>query len=629
MQQNIKKQAYQPFFNAVAALATALTLTTPSLAFAEDAGKGILHGSASNVNEAFPTTLESASLGLPDGRNITIHREALVNGQRSNAIYFHRPLFAFVKNPDAETQSHPIIWDQIEYEDHVYLGMKLVLSTPEFRELARGAVIEEDSLIRVEKPEIQERDIDVRAWPLTLLRFQARHSLVGKEYGVSLPDSLRTSGDEIEISMKIPISEYPEFLSTLQNDRIKFSPSYTFSNAIVAFAQSATKISSEVSVAIDNALQSAQIEEGTPIFQKDAKRLRNVLRQSIVTTIRATDSAVLAHISPQDISGQILRPETTTFSDIEGNKELLEKVSAYLTPIIRKMSAENTTTDENNETTTDTKTKSIGLGYGAVGFSGEVKLSDEQIKTLEKKHNVVFKETEDKDIIEPHSIDISYIRESWQDSLVDIFQTIYLATGRNNTFQTDSSIRANFTADKLQGDIDANRIIVSPYNRVPKGIPMLSFRADVPKGWIALDGSTNWPKENWVQKHLRGKPVPDMRGAFARGAKNTAEVGLVREGGKITVDKKNIEIQGSSFNLANKLTVGTLHRYKRRDKGLFTVKNNLGRGNNSDTESFSPTNIPRNIDGTVSFNIEGFTLDLGADEAQPKHALGQWIMRLE
>lgn len=468
---------------AIGILMASTVLVTSSLAIAEDSGQNILSGSkAANSNEVLPNLQASANLTTPDGRNITIHREAQTGAARSSAIYFHRPLFAFVPNPDTQNTDHSILWDKVEEEGHMYVKLKLVLSTPEFRELARAAVIEDDPSIFADKQGIKERDIDVRPWPLKLLRLSAKNGLTGRTYGESLPESLRTAGDQIDVNLKIPTDKYDDFLNKLQNNRIKFSPSYTFSNSIVAFAQSATTISSDVTVTIDQALQTIQADEGQPIFQDDVRKLKNLLRQEITSTIRATDSQVLAHVTPHDISSQILKPTEVKFSTLDGNKDLLAKVEAYLAPIVRKMGQDNTDTKEKNDTTVDTQKQKLKLGASAAtGASGSIELDKEQVKTLEKKHKVILTQSEDKNVIEPHSIEINYVREGWQSSLVDIFKTVYLSTGRDGSFQTDSPVLSSFTIDKLNEAIGNETIVISPYNRVPRGVPMLSFRADIPK----------------------------------------------------------------------------------------------------------------------------------------------------
>lgn len=597
--------------------------------------------SGSNANEVLPSLQSSADLELPDGRNITIHRDANIGSIGSRAIYFHRPIFAFIQNPLASDSNidHPLIYDKVEMDNNVYINLRLILSTPEFRELARAAVIEEDPTVYQINSTVQEREIDVRPWPLKLLRLEVYHRLTGASYGVSIPKSLRTSGDTIDVVFKFPVEKYDLFLDNLKNDQIEFSPSYTFNNAIVAFAQSATKISGEVSASISNALQSSQIEEGKPIFQADVQKLKNSLQQTITTTIRGTDISVLAHIKPQSITEQILKPIDMTFEEISKDKNLLAKVEAYLAPIVRKMSKDNDETTELNDKTVDTKKQTTKVGYGKTGPDANVELSDEQVKTLENKHKIVFKQKESKDVLEAHSIEINYVREGWQNSLVDIFQTIYLATGSDASFSTDSPIRASFTKLMLNESISSESIIVSPYSRVPRGTSLLSFRADIPKGWIALDGSSNWPSESWVPKHLQGKPVPDMRGAFARGAKSSAEIGKVHNSSKITIPQQILSLKASS------LVNTTLYALEKKPPKSNRIKGNIkegvnyyfGRGYNPINE-LQPPYVGSDIVPVIPFNpvskdttltVNSQTLELNTDDTQPNNISGQWIMRVQ
>ena len=228
------------------------------------------------ANEVLPSIQAAADLELPDGRNITIHREAQTGQKRKGAIYFHRPIFAFIKNPDNKLE-HPIFWDKIEYDNNIFISLHLLLSTLEFRELCSAAVIEEDPSLQIEKPEIKESDINVRPWPLKILKLEAKHALTGRKFGESLEESLRTTGNKVEVSIKIPSKNYPDFMKALNNERLKFSPSYTFENLIVASGSSATQITGEVSLAVNNIMNSHRLMEDKPIFQRDKSKLENIL----------------------------------------------------------------------------------------------------------------------------------------------------------------------------------------------------------------------------------------------------------------------------------------------------------------------------------------------------------------
>lgn len=620
-----------------------------------------------NANEVLPSLKASADITLPDGRNITIHREAQTGQTRNVAIYFHRPILAFEINENRNTD-HPLIWGIMEMGDYTFIQIKLVLSTPEFRELARTAVIEEDPSIHVESPEISGRDIDVRPWPIKLLRLEVKHSLTHQKFGENIPESLSTSGDAINVSFKIPNKDYDGFLKGLKKERIRFTPSYTYKNAIVAFARSATNVTSSLSPKIENELRSLQIEEGDPIFQSQRDQLENSLNQTIITTIQATDSNLMAHITPPDITNQILKPETVTFDDLRSNRQLLNKVEEYLSPIIRRMSSETVESQEDNDINQTTTTRTINGNIGSTPMQGSANFAPDSIgggslsgnvsitnvRTLEDKHKVTFTENEATDVIEPHSIEISYLQSGWQDNLLEVFQTIYLAVGRNDSFEEDSGVNSSFTVDNLSKLIESNNIFVSPHASVPKGVPMLSFRADIPKGWVALDGSTSWPEENWVPEHLRGQPVPDMRGSFARGLKDGELIGHINSGGEIVIPKS--EIKGSEYSLDGKRQVGALNALGEID-GAFERNNTfgnevtfvevgvvkvLGFGErksfefenskpNKNTQS-NLTSIPVDVfNGNISgkFEIPEYKYDLSVPNNQPTHAIGQWIIRIK
>ncbi len=642
------------------ALTTALTLNTTFAVYAQSDNSTIQDNLPQGANEILPRLDKSADLLLPDGREISIHPDSRTAAGTIGSQFFHRPINAFITVSDSK-HGHAIIHDKYEDETHVYIAIRLAVSTPTFRELSRGAVIEEDPAVRLIKPEIEDREIDVRRWPLKLYRLEAKHALTGKRYSeASDLESLRSRGDELPMIIKIPSDEYEEFLINLKADRINFYPSYTFNNAIIAFGQSATTLSGEVSIAISNALSSQQLEEGGAIFQEDASKLENLIEQNIVTTIRATDQSVLAHITPKDVSSKIIQAESLKFNSLGGDEALLSSVSEYLVPIVRKMKEEYH--DETTTSSTDEQNDDLTIKLGAnatpttignmlktgLGISGDLTLTKKQVQTLTNVHNVKFNETEEKDVIEPHSISISTIRNGWQNDLLNIFQTIYLAVGRDNSFQQDSSFRASFTLQVLGEAIGENQIVVSPYSGVPKGVPMISFRSDIPKGWVALDGKAIWPNENWVPKHLRSKHVPDMRGAFARGAMPNELIGQMLLENTIKIPSKTIK--GADFILDGQGDVSALNSRRQITQYIAEEDNQQGTGNltgwyNRKAHGSLFYDVGKRVQGkppqvfTVDiykdYTIKGThvipeeNIDLADPKHQPPHNVGLWIMRIK
>lgn len=611
-----------------------------------------------SANETLPSLDKSAELPLPDEREISIHKSAGTK-ELTRAVYFHRPVFAFIENTnneDGESFGHTLFWDKETLDGEVYILFKTRLSSPQIRELARTAVIEQDVELQTSRnPEFSDLDVEVRPWPIKLLRLEVKRRLVSSTYGDGTTDTLRSSGDDIEIVLKVPESTYPEFLEALKGNRVNFHPSYTYDNVIVAFGQTSQAVSGEISTAINNVLTSAQIERGGVIGQDDAANISETLRQSITTTIRATDPNVLAHIKPQDVAKLVIQPKKIEFRNLVGNSDLVNSVDSYLEPLKRDLKQieeeSNSATDATESNQSEEITLKLKGSYGFASGSGEIKMTDEQKRKLENEHKVGFRKVEKSEEYELHYIEVSFVRDLWQENLVTTFQDIYLATGRDDSFQNDSPFRASFTVAELDDASEANDIVFSPNALVPRGVPMCSVRSNVPKGFVLLDGQGLFPNENWVASDLRGNSLPDMRGKFLRGAQIEEQSGTLVSDSSITIPSSSVpassfQIQGAGsagafgqareiyrynaeyqpvFDSASSPPTGFYLRSGSTGGGLFY---DAGEKVNGKPEHASIVGISTSYTLSGSHTIPDRIVDLSLPANQPPHFNCQWIMRV-
>ena len=593
---------------------------------------------AGNSNEVLPRLESAARLALPDGRNVTVHREAQSGGQRSKAIYFHRPIFSFdikqkVHEPISSLDA-PIVWDKEQRDGYEYLLLRVTLSSPEFRELARTAVIEQDPSIRVELPSISERDIDVRPWPLKLLRLEARHALTGEEFGTSIPKPLGASGDKIDVSLKVPTEKLSAFVQALRSGRLEFFPSYTFENSVIAFGQAATRISGEVSVGIKNSLRSQNLEEGRPILQSERRELETELRQTVLTAIRATDSSVLAHLGSDDISDQLFTSKQVPFSELDDGSTLLKRVEAYLAPIIRQMSQENEDIQQATQTSESKATKDVSFGASGAGPNISGKLTDEQIDILTNDHRIRFKSTENSQVLEASTIEVSFLRSGWQNNIFESFRTVYLAVGRDSSFFPDSPIGASFTTEKLVEILGQGRMEVAPHALVPRGVILCSLRSDVPKGFVSLTGKDlpTLPNESWVHERLRGKAAPNLAGVYLRGAEDPSQIGQVSADGKYIIPEVTINsAENRVFKLqrdgAGKVIATERERFKLDGEVCGNTDNARCRSVVITFPLVNKSMFTGMVEGSVT--MPGHEIDFSSEKNQPPHTECQWIMRIE
>ena len=444
------------------------------------------------INEDVKPSSESAAqLRLGSGRVITIHREDRVGPIRSGALYFHKPLFVFRDNDQREID-HPIIWNKVHDGDSVFIAMKLLTTSSEFVELAKAAVLEQDAALAIEQPEVISRDVDVMHWPLRRLHLEFEHILTGTDYGATFDlKDISSQNDVVDIRVKIDAERYEEFIENLNAGNIQVTPFYTFLNRRVAFAQSEVRFSGDIAVQIANELSSDNVQEGEPIFQSEARELKNSIRQKLVTIIQASDADALQYVSPLDISNQLFTAETINLSDLEPSDPLLDKVESYLVAQINQIKSSRS--NESRQTETDTNTNSTSV---VLKEKPEVTISSEDIERLENEHKVKFSYEEDTGRYVPQEIEVTVVRSGWQDNITDIIQTINFAKGSSREVTEGTPFPTNYTEDRLYEDMSVERVLPTPFAGVPKGVALCSFRRDVPRGWIVLDGNDVWPEEN-------------------------------------------------------------------------------------------------------------------------------------
>lgn len=515
-------------------------------------------GSANDARPRKESSAEIPLIGSVEDRSLTVHREAKSGPARAGALFFHKPVFAFEEMGKSKEEGLPrIIWDIEREPDLVSIQIRLVISTKRVRDLARIAVIEQDRALRVEQPEISESDVDVEPWPLTALKIKVHHAVTDVPLGKSVVRPIPGARRTVNVSLQIPADSFDYFLEQLKRDRVLFTPAYTFENVIVASAQSATRISGELSAAVSQALDSQLLDnQRGPIFQEDARKLRLSLSQTIIQTIRATDASMLASINLPDIASHIVSPQEVTFSDLEKprNKELADAVSGYIKSTLGTIETER----EKSRTTTRTQEKddAVTLGPSAKKFFPDLSITKKDKDKLETQHGVKFTQAEARGTAEPHSILIHRVNRAWQSSFTDVMQSAYISVGRDKSFQVDSAFRASFTRALMEEKMTDIAAATAPFSVVRKGMAFCYFGKDVPPGYVLADGQSSFPDENWVPKHLRGNPVPDMRGMFAVGAGPVTQVGRVWRQGAATIP--GATVPGDSFRLTSNEAVGVL-----------------------------------------------------------------------
>src|SRR5262249_38418745 len=142
-----------------------------------------------------------------------------------------------------------------------------------------------------------------------------------------------------------------------------------------------------------------------------------------------------------------------------------------------------------------------------------------------------WEKEKDSEIYRPHSIKKLKFQSGADQVLIDEKTTVFLSVGAENRYLEETPIPVTFTTKSAKVTPNAGWNL-GPYEGVPIGVTLPFFGAKLPKGYVWLDGQSNFPNAEWVPVHLRGTKVPDMRGMLFAGT-TAPRVGLRVDAGKL------------------------------------------------------------------------------------------------
>ncbi|SET92779.1 hypothetical protein SAMN04487962_1481 [Marinobacter segnicrescens] len=604
-------------------------------------------------NSAEPTRAHQAELEIPGVKKLRIHREASSQATDNVAVYYHRPIFALQENPEFKEKEmgHPLIWDNKQDDSgDYYLRFRIALSTKSIMQDAEAAVINQDHALKAKKPNVSINDIKVRPWPIKALRLTFQDDVLPTQYGqTSRIFPLSDAEAIIDHIIKVPEAMYEPFINALSDNDVQFQAEYSYNNIVDSFASSSVTISNDLEVRVENALQSAQLKSEEPIFQSDIANFLSALNTQMTQNIRANDADLIRQvaISSADLMNLVIKPDTKSFSELRETPDLLKKVEDYLQAIATEKGWEKSEETSKADTNRSESAREVEFKPN----TPSVKLTEKDISELKNEHKLTLKENEKTKTLEPHEIEISYINSGWQNSLAQITMSAYVAKGTIEGLERDDKpIPSSFTLSRLKELMPRVLESIAPFAGVPQGAAFCYFGAEIPKGFIRLDGAYTLPDENWVHESLKGKNVPNMEGAYARGAKPQEGLGGKQQGGQITITAENISDdlrlkQSGNINTLN--LTGRIQTYllKYDDGGARPEGDTNWVVNDSVTAGATSTrfiaNGKRNLpplpalisssvpyfDGIVG-NIQKIEIDTFQPQNQPPHITCQWIMRI-
>ncbi len=526
-----------------------------------------------DFDDVYPDAFSPAEvdIDLPNGgkRTIGIQKQNPSSLSKVKGRYFHAPLLQFVE-PEKQHDGYPaFVWDldtDSSADGTVALYFKMLTSTPDLRMRCRDAVLRDDREAALAGGATPD-DVHVMRWPIKHAVIACKNTSTGELLAVAQTDNLRAEGDEFTFMMNFGPEELRKFKRFTASKRLVFVFSYCF-KAVTTYGGSVDlKGVRNAKLVASQKLRSEQVEGKEPIFQSEANEAIRHVYLSVQKTMRVTHKDLIPLLDQPNLYQKLFADDgQITFKDLKaGDEQTALMLAAYLKPHLEQLresyggekSDIKIHEDKLGEGNSSGSGAKAGLGLPlplpipiSLSLGGE--LSNSSTKTREVLDRIEeatgSKWAYDKatERFRPHSIKKLKFQSGADQVLIDETTTAFLSVGAENRYLEDTPIPITFTTKTV--DV-GHRSDLGPYAGVPLGAVIPFFGSKLPKGYRWCKGTSEDPKNvfpnaDWVPQHLRGSPLPDMRGEILGGARLAQDVGQLWPG--YTLD---FSVDGSHFTL--------------------------------------------------------------------------------
>jgi hypothetical protein len=384
----------------------------------------------------------------------------------ARGLYFHRPLFTFVEAAKP-LAGYPAIVHKVKKlpGDAVELTFVVLLTMPEFCRLAEAVVWAQDGeALRAQG--LQAEQVKVLPWPITHAVVDCK---VGKEVLASAEtESLASIDDRIPFKLVLQSDGLDKFLAGVKDDEVTFTFSYTYENRRVAEGTASASVTKSVRAVVDQSLAQnltpGQRDGTLPIFQQHVNAIERDVRVKVNRVVRAQDKSLLPLLDPAtSVVGKLFElSKEPTFEELQGDKDLNQKVYEALKPLIETWSSSKerkkggSEEKEYKETTKATDNFSLDLKIpigGAnlgVGGGGTDETTRERRNLLKTEYGVTTKEDRGGQFYVPYSIRVYKFNTGKVKAELEESTQIFLAVGESDQYLEDTPVGPGYTAAKLR-----------------------------------------------------------------------------------------------------------------------------------------------------------------------------------
>ena len=260
--------------------------------------------------------------------------------------------------------------------------------------------------------------------------------------------------------------------------------------------------------------ETAQRDRQNVGFATDRDRLKSQMAVDVnMFTVTNSPQALALLPRLEGLAAQLFKTSTFEFARSDPRKELVE---SYL------KAATKTMTDTRSESDKSTAKDSLELD---VNIGGETfKMSPKMRQEFERTHEVTLTKGTTLNSVVPGRITRYQLKDNWREVLAQGVSQLVVSKAMADT-GTTVEVDLALTAATAEKSLGAGTVAGADSVLLPGAAVCHFGQMPLPRGWVLLDGTQKWPADPWVPAHLRGKPLPDMRGATAVGAAAAVEVG--------------------------------------------------------------------------------------------------------
>jgi hypothetical protein len=592
-----------------ATLVLLLLTSTTSTVLAQESGDAGTSSKIEPLLEGLPTRLV-----LSPQREIAIHRQARWDQVLGRINYFHQPLltlderdtaapYPLVSGLPAPTTVHRVH----TRGDRTYLEFIVRLSSDAARQAAASIVKQSDDERKTVGNKWDPDNLVLHRWPITRLSLKIIDRPSKSVLATWTSERLDENGDTIAAPIGFDSVNLDLFLKYLKSDNLDFIYSYSFKNLKSDYLVSFTSAAGQITEVVENYIQSNNLTPGF-LSQQHKNGLEERVRMSILNEVSTNNIELLKSFSSnivRSVSENFLTSLRTEIDKIQ-DSDMKQKVSSYIQAEMQKYE------DTTKKIDKDTKTQEASIKVD-VGVPKKFSISPSLKNTIKRESGIEIEQSNTKNVYVARAIELHSVTSINSNVLSDSITRAYLARGSDPSMKEDSAVPASFTTASTK--LAISRGSEPAFAGVQLGMAMC-YLADgpIPEGYAMLDGTGNWPNENWVVPSNRGQKLPDVRGKLVGGASDGSIWATISEPGQIVIPKETIDL--SKFSVAageTAYTVGgggvTLQAFAGENTTYASVV---------ETQLYGP-----NLSGSQT--LGGISVNLSAN---PSYLNCRWITRV-